>query len=175
MNFFFYGSNYTFEDLYRDNFTYLRFWLYLWGSRPKKSSDCFRTITKQSYEGYLRAKKSPDLLTNDERQTRTSNAIVAGQDLRVFSQCSKLLTISVVLHNFRFIWPWDEIENPVYFKFTGTKDWNELPKEVRVDGLGSLKAKPLLKYLLELDKTQLKCSGTTVLFYGQSPGLLLSK
>ena len=33
----------------------------------------FRTITKQSYEDYLKG-KPPDLFTNDERQTRTFNA-----------------------------------------------------------------------------------------------------
>ena len=46
----------------------------LWGSFPKKNSDFFRTITKQTYEDYLKG-KPPDLFTNDERQTRTFNTI----------------------------------------------------------------------------------------------------
>ena len=40
------------------------------------------------------------------------------------------------------------------FKLTGAKDWNELPNELRVDGLtlGSFKRKTF-KYLQEQDKT----------------------
>ena len=43
------------------------------------------------------------------------------------------------------------------FKFTGTKDWNELPNELPVDGLtlGSFKRKTF-KYLQEQDTTQHK-------------------
>ena len=45
------------------------------------------------------------------------------------------------------------------FKFTGAKDWNELPHELRIDGLtlGSFKRKTF-KYLQEQDKTQHKCT-----------------
>ena len=45
------------------------------------------------------------------------------------------------------------------FKFTGAKDWNELPNELRVDvlTLGSFKIETF-KYLQEQDKTQLKCT-----------------
>ena len=45
------------------------------------------------------------------------------------------------------------------FKFTGAKDWNELPNELRVDGLtlGSFKRKTF-KYLQEQDKRQHKCT-----------------
>ena len=44
------------------------------------------------------------------------------------------------------------------FKFTGVEDWNELPNELRVDGLtlGSFKRKTF-KYLREQDKTNHKC------------------
>ena len=44
------------------------------------------------------------------------------------------------------------------FIFTGAKDWNELPNELRVDGLtlGSFKRKTF-KYLQEQDKTHPKC------------------
>ena len=39
-----------------------------------KHAKFFRTITKQSYEYYLKGKPL-DLFANDERQTRTFNAI----------------------------------------------------------------------------------------------------
>ena len=39
-----------------------------------KMPSFFSTITKQSYEDYLKG-KTPDLFTNDKRQTRTLNAI----------------------------------------------------------------------------------------------------
>jgi len=44
------------------------------------------------------------------------------------------------------------------FKFTGAEDWNELPNELRVDGLtlGSFKRKTF-KYLQEQNKTHHKC------------------
>jgi len=44
------------------------------------------------------------------------------------------------------------------FKFTGAKDWNDLPNELQADGLtlGSFKGKTL-KYLQKQGKTQHKC------------------
>ena len=45
------------------------------------------------------------------------------------------------------------------FKFTGAKDWDELPNELWIDGLtlGSIKRKTF-QYLQEQDKTQHKCT-----------------
>ena len=45
------------------------------------------------------------------------------------------------------------------FKFTGAKDWNELPNGLRVDGLTLASFKRnTFKYLQEQDKTQHKCT-----------------
>ena len=45
------------------------------------------------------------------------------------------------------------------FKFTGAKDWDELPNELWIDGLTleSFKRKTF-EYLQEQDKTQHKCT-----------------
>ena len=52
------------------------------------------------------------------------------------------------------------------FKFTGAKDWDELPNELRIDGLtlGSFKRKTF-EYLQEQDKTQHKCTLLIISFW----------